>query len=501
MPKEALKELGPTLTSELALHLSQKNKISPETARKRIQRATENSEIKILDTINFAHNQSLAYLPEQFGTRLYHERLFSAMSAARSALRLPLAAMRARGGSVPNWLFPTIAGCPITAKVKQDSPKMKAKLVELGFLAEEGDYVHLTTVQPSARLKPIQIEARINVENSFLTTFGEWLKRQRFVGNQMSLRFDGQPPQFGYHQWDLVAPSYIAPIATRTKDKASPGFVVADVILGRAVNEYEVQYFIEKCANIRAHKNNRPFLAFLVADWFEPAALTLAQSAGVMFTTPKNLFGQRYSESLEEFRRVLEAKEKELEEQAIQISTLLKKIQNVELLEGMNSNLRGRLFEVIIGHCFIKQHGGTVLHGKHFKDPNDPKKDWDCDVLQLTPGSFLRACECKGYAGSTMVTVDDVKKWFSIIVPIIRTHYGSQDYPEQEFSFWTSGTFEDDAMELLKQIQGTCKKYHIAFKTGDELATLIEQVGDPTIKAAYKLWFRRRLKKRKEQAA
>lgn len=489
MPKAALKKLGPSLTAQLASHLCQEHRISADTARKRIQRATENGEVKILKAVNFAHNQSFAYLPEHYGTKFYHERLFEAMTEAKSALRLPLAALRARGGSIPDRLFPTISGCPISSEFKQDSQKLKQKLLDLGFIVQDADYIHLATVKGRDRLTQAQIQATLHAENSLLTTLADWLQRQRFIGNQMSFRFSDELPQSGYHQWDFVAPSYIAPLATRTKQKATPGFVVADVILGRAINQYEVQYFLEKCSNIRVHQKNRPFLAFLVADWFDQEALNLAQANGVIFTTPKNLFGSKFAEALEEFRKILEEKDNRLEEQAAQYSALLARIQNLAFVDKLNDNLRGQLFEVIVGHCFAKMNVGTVQLGKPFKDPTEAKY-WDCDVLQTSESMSLRACECKGYRGQTKVTLDDAKKWFRKIVPIIRDYFNVSDYPDQEFSIWTSGEFEDDALKWIKELAANCKKFKVAYKSRDELSQIIEKVGDPTIKDAYNRWFK-----------
>lgn len=489
MPKQLLKQNGPSLTSVLATELRLRDEISQETARKRIQRAIESGEIKTLDNVNFAHNQSFAFLPEHNGTRLFHERLFEAMTEAKSALRLPLAAMRARGGSIPASMFPTFSGLPIESKFKQHSGTLKKNLLDLGFLTEEGDLLHLAHDSQKYRITPAHMQGRINAENALLVTFADWLKRQRLVGNQMTFRSGDQVPQSCGFQWDFVAPSYVAPLATREKGKATPGFIVCDVILGRSVTAHEVQYFIEKCASIRSHPTNRPIMAFLICDWFDQEALNLAQSTGVIFTTPKNLFGSNFAEALESFRKVLEEKETIIEQQAAKISALLEKIDKLEFVESLKDNLRGELFELIVGHCYGKLNLGTIELGRKFKDLHEDKS-WDCDVLQVHYGMALRGCECKGYRGTTKVDVEVVKKWFSKIVPIIRKHFGVQDYPQQEFSIWTSGEFEDNAVELLKELSSKTKKFKISWKDGTELSKIVEQVGDPSIKQSYKRWFK-----------
>lgn len=487
MLRTALAEIGPCLTSTLSKHVHEKYGISKAAARKQIERATARGEIKIIADLNFAHNASFAYLANQYGTKTFNESLFSAMEEARSVLRLPLAAMRARGGCIPEALFPTFSGLPIKTGLQMDSEDLKEKLLNLTLIELEDGYLKFGAKDV---INPIQVNARLRVEASILQAFSSWLKGQRLIGNQMSLRADNKPPQFGFYQWDFVAPSYIYPLATRSKSKATPGFVVADVIQGRKIKPREVQYFLDKCMNIRAIRANRPFMAFLIGDWFEQEALDLAQAKGVVFTTPKMLFGERFASALEELRKALEEKEIQLAEQAAKLANLLEVTDELATMKSLHDNIRGQLFEVMIGHCYQKEHGGTVIHGKHFPDLSEPSKKLDCDVLQLTPGAYLRACECKGYRGATKVTVEDAKKWFTKTVPAIRQQFGNSEYPNQSFSFCTSGEFESDALEWTKQFAESCKKYEITTCYGKECEAKIVKWGDATIRDAYKRWFK-----------
>lgn len=487
MLKAALNELGPCLTSNLAKHLSERSKITCVTARKQIERATTRGEIKILKDLNFAHNASFAYLPNQYGTKAFYDNLFAAMEEARSVLRLPLAAMRARGGCIPDALFATISGVPIKRSHQFDSERLKEKLIKLALIEKDGAFLKYGTKNV---ITPAQANARLQAELTVLSGFSGWLKGQRLIGNQMSFRFDDTVPQFGFYQWDFVAPSYVAPLATRTKAKTTPGFIVADIMLGRTVKAHEVQYFLNKCANIRSIKTNRPFMAFLIAEWFEQEALDLAQSKGVIFTTPKTLFGKKFSDALENLRKTLEHKEVQLSQQAAQLANFLEVTDELTTMKSMHDNLRGQLFEVMVGHCYQKEYGGTVLHGKHFPDVNEPSKKLDCDVLQLTPGTYLRACECKGYRGTIKVTLDDAKKWFTKTTPAIRAQHEAADYPNQEFSIWTSGEFEDDAMTWITEFAEKCKRYSIMTCSGKACEDRIKKWGDDTIKDAYKRWFK-----------
>ncbi len=500
MPKTALTKLGPCLTSKLAKHLSEKNGVTSVAARKQIERATASGDIKIVKDLHFAHNASFAYLPNQFATKIFNENLFLAMEEARSAMRLPLAAMRARGGCIPASLFPTISGVPIKSDNQLDSEDLKHNLLKLSLIEQEGGYLKFGK---KAVITPNQVAARLAAESSVLSGFSDWLKGQRLIGNQMSLRFEDKPPQFGHYQWDFVGPSYIAPLVSRSNGKSIQGYIVADIILGWKIKSREVQYFLNKCANIRAIKSNRPFIAFLIADWFEQDALDLAQAKGVVFTTPKTLFGKKFGDAQEELRKTLERKEILLEEQAAKLAKLIEVTDELTTMKSLNDNLRGQLFEVMVGHCYQKQYGGTVLHGKHFPDIADVTKKLDCDVLQLTPGTCLHACECKGYRGTNKVTLSEAKKWFNKTVPAIRQQHSNADYPHQEFSFWTSGEFEDDALEWINRFAISCKRFAVTTCFGKDCENTIQKWGDDTIKDAYKRWFKpttvRREKKNHEE--
>jgi hypothetical protein len=42
-------------------------------------------------------------------------------------------------------------------------------------------------------------------------------------------------PEYGSHEWDLTAPSYLRTLTTRSKAKVEPGFVIADVMLNEGI--------------------------------------------------------------------------------------------------------------------------------------------------------------------------------------------------------------------------------------------------------------------------
>lgn len=87
-------------------------------------------------------------------------------------------------------------------------------------------------------------------------------------------------------------------------------------------------------------------------------------------------------------------------------------------LNSMNGNLRGALFETMIGHWLSRTYHGTVRYGRLLKAKNGTA--YDSEVLLDAPGTALRAFECKN---QPRVGLKDVQHWFANGVGGIRQHY------------------------------------------------------------------------------
>jgi hypothetical protein len=53
-------------------------------------------------------------------------------------------------------------------------------------------------------------------------------------------------PRFSTFEFDICGPSYLRPIRRAGNGKLDPGFLVADIVLGRSLDEDEVRPFIRK---------------------------------------------------------------------------------------------------------------------------------------------------------------------------------------------------------------------------------------------------------------
>ena len=91
----------------------------------------------------------------------------------------------------------------------------------------------------------------------------------------------------------------------------------------------------------------------------------------------------------------------------------------------------------------------------------------EVDVISKKRES-VTVIECKGIQRAKSVTRAEVKEeWFTMKVPRIRNfllskhELGGRDF---EFSMWTTGSFEPEAVAYLEQRKESTKKYTVGWK-------------------------------------
>jgi hypothetical protein len=335
------------------------------------------------------------------------------------------------------------------------------------------------------RITEARMRARLRIEEVALFALLDWLRLQGFVtAHQASVRFGSELPQHGYFAWDLVAPSYISAFITYENRQPLPGFIVADVSLGHTMSLAGVQYFINKCEKLRAQKQ-RPSIAILVADWFDIDAFEAGRKRGLIFTTPRNLFGKDLADLLVELETLLDENASSAHRSDELLSELIAKSDTLSHLQGASVNLKADIFELIVGNCITKKFG-PVTYGRKFVDVNGG--ECEVDVLALQPNVAVTAVECKLKLTGTLVSVSEVERWFAEVVPALYKQfvqdkwYGTADY---EFSMWTNSDFHPDALQKLEKFK-QAKRYNVTWKTGQEIKLELAKYGDTRLLQQYK---------------
>lgn len=465
---------GPSLTGDILRHLENTG-ITQDTARKRLSRRQKG--IKSLSGISFPKNARFYYHEWQFGGHQYWDGLYKAVTENSPAYGAAIAAMAAHGGVVPKEFFPIVSAAPLKQKNKTGSDAVLSRLSAVGLLQETqlGD-MPVISLRPGLQT-PIDLgglPARMTVQRILLDAIADWARKLGLASyDKISVRERGTSlPQFGTHTFDLCGPSYLAPMVRYKEGKPSPGFFVCDVYLGN-LDLAAARGFIRKCVNSRAMKRLPPFLPVVVADGFEPTAFRELRAQGIVATKPSALFGQEVARGLAGLLETLKHASAIAVANPDVIETLFGQLGKIE---GAASNLRGALFELIVGHIVSREGAISIDIGRQAHVAQDTS--FEIDVFGYA-AQEIRLVECKGYAPTHKVDADEVKGWIQTKARRLHKHFRAQDeYQNRQFSFefWTSGDFTQEAIALADSISAQTDRYTVALVNGPQIRKRLSKV-------------------------
>jgi len=363
--EELLNLHGPLPSSEVKKYLLNAG-ISEEAARQRISRTR--GEVRRLSTIQLPKKESFLFLDKQYGSHEFWVALINAHSKMNSSYGVAIQSILARGGVVQLKHFEIVCGSPQKLSKHLSSSVVLSRLIACKLLKKIEDPVlgECLVVDAQSHLSVVNLDTKrvsLLIEDIIIGAVRDWLRKIGIASyNAITTRHDDKLPSFGQFSWDLAAPSYIYPLAEMSKNLI-PGFVVVDIVSG-TLSEEHVKYFVSKCRTNRQLKNMRPFLALLVAERFTKKAYQIGKSEGVLFTTPDILFGNEIAESLIELTKTLN---NAAAVAATDPDKIAKLFSSLTKIEGAAINLRGALFELIVGHMVLQGEGNSIDIGRGFK--------------------------------------------------------------------------------------------------------------------------------------
>ena len=214
-------------------------------------------------------------------------------------------------------------------------------------------------------------------------------------------------------------------------------------------------------------------MPILLAGRFSAEAFNLARSKGVVTATPGILFGSDVAKGLSALLETLNHASEVAAENPEVVVDLFDRLGKIE---GAAVNLRGALFELIVGHVVHLESQGSIDIGKLvFLIEKHPA---EIDVF-LASNVQVRVIECKGYGPDQAVKEDELRAWVVEKVPDLRKSLLSEARfrnCEFSFEFWTSGSFTAEALRLAKETIQRTKKYKIQFLNGVEVRKRIRGV-------------------------
>lgn len=475
---EVLRRFGPMTTGKAAQILQERG-LSAEAARQRISRRSAG--VMKLQGLTFPKKARFIYLESDFGTERYWSALTDAIETSNPAYAAALNGLRARGSVCLERDFDIVSGSPSKQKGQVASAVvlerlMSALLVERFSVEGFGECVglasHITGNVPWVG----PLRARLLAEGVLLDAIRGWAGRMNMASPGVTrIRDDFPPPEFATFRFDLSGPCYLQPLIRRKPESVDPGFFCADVLLGVDLDERLVTPFLRKCTMLANLRGARPFLPMLIADNFTPEALNACRKRGVMATTPASLFGEAVARGLGELLATLT---RSAGATGSQLEKLFSKLSS---LEGAAGNLRGALFELVVGHCVKSLEGGTVDIGVTVMGDRGQRAEVDVKNVRE---KAITIYECKGHQPDSMVGLKEIESWIEKKVPTIYSALSRDDRysgSKIQFEFWTIGGFMPDALDVLEGAQSTIRKYGIAWKDGKAIQDYARSLSAPGV--------------------
>lgn len=481
---EALKALGPCLSTDLTDYLVTHHRLSPAAARQRVSRGAP--QIKRLAHLPFARKARFLYHQEDYASPRYWENLYAAIFATNGPYARALGAIQARE-IVPLVHFLGACGAPIAQKKQLSARTVLDRMVAANVLVEQvlpGLGACVMTKKTSElhhqSLDELTVttRSRLVAENVLLDSLREWLRRLAMVSfNTVRMR-GAEMPRVGTFAWDLTAPSYLTSVLTRLKDKGvKPGWVVCDVLLIENAQLKHVEPFLHKVRSLDALKNIGRTMFILVAQGYDAEAFKALRSAGIMPATPKSLFGEDVADGFRELIQTLNEAAKGIVDPE-KFDQLFSKLGK---LEGAVGNMRGAFFELLVAEVVRKTASGPVKLNKICKGEDG---NAEVDVYHLNEGITAQMIECKGIAPGTLVNDEEVGLWLTKRITRVRHHLQSLGWssPLPRFELWTSGALSAQAHERVEKTRlANAKKFEIMVVEGDALRIAVKAVNDASL--------------------
>ena len=308
--------------------------------------------------------------------------------------------------------------------------------------------------------------ARTIAEGVLMDGLREWTRKLGLASyNAIEIRNAERAPKFSTFHWDLSGPSYLLPLVSVGRDGRRPGFFVADVFCDGTLDVPNIKYFLRKVRMLKAMHRVVSFMPVLLADGYTKEALRAGKAVGIIMATTRNLFGDVVAHALNSLIGTLTRAAAVAASNPDRVIGLLK---DLSAIEGAAGNLRGALFEMIVGYLVREVEGNTIDIGEIVRDP------------EVWRGRRNRRAAHKGTSGMLVLRMPCPPTRRPGSVPMkspsgLRrlTASGDSTAPKKRFQgcrfgfeIWTTGLFDDKALALLEKEKAKRKRIKIDWRDG-----------------------------------
>ena len=459
--------------------LAQSLNSSPQAARQRLSRA--DFPIQRHSGI-LPKREAFFYLAGQHDGERYWQNLLRDLREANAIYACAIDGLAARGGVVPVDEFHVVSGAPVNLRKQVPSVVVAKRLIELGVMEEKsiGDLGSCYVANSGPVMSPLtpqMFRSRRLVEGVMLDGLRMWMRRNG-VGSSDKIAIRGEDHRLmvGQFKWDLTGPCYLFPLR---RQNTLHGFVVADVFWEYQMSTFHIRYFLRKVQTYQQTSNSGLLFPVLMARGFTNDAFREGRKAGLMLTTPQNLFGIHVAEALDELLQTLQVATTNATVNEERLYDLLGRLSEID---GRARNMRGILFELIAAYIASQEFGGAIKMGVlHTHSANG--KSADLDVVCVTPPNTVHLIECKGKGPGATVSLKEVENWLGKL-PIMQDYVASQEELRERnrnYAFWTTGQFEADARAKLDQEKENRIKHPISWRDGKDMRETVTSLRLKTI--------------------
>jgi len=470
-PIEILKIKGPLLSSMLSTYLSKSNSISINTASQRIAR---NNEIKKIKGF-FVSNQSLCYLEEQNNQALL-DKLMDALQENGKKYWYCINALKLHGGVISLKYLQCYTNYPIQA-LKSHIPfqDVMQNFINQEILVYKDQYFMFSPRFAKQKTTLSSYQAIELIKDSILDHFNSLAKNIGLISYKTGEHF----AEYGKFRWAFKGVSYVG---SRKNEKNT--FLLADILVGSAYYEKDIDFFIQKLQHIKSFQNAPRVLPFLIVDNVSKKALELLKQNGIVVGLISELFGQKYAETLSELINILNNAGASLKKTPEHYLDLIKQLRKYN--EGLANNMKGILFEFLVGHIHSLNSNNSVDLGREIIENGSRH---EMDVLSVY-GTKIIIAECKAQKGK--IDIDIIDKWLGTKVPAFKRWCNKQETWQNknlQFEIWSISGYTDEARAKLEKASADSKKYKIMFFEGDEMRKIALSMKNKKMKEALDKFF------------
>ena len=427
-------------------------------------------------------NEAFLYHETDRNSQRFWDGLLRDLRGSDSIYGLAVDGLIARGGLARLRSFNVVAGSPVGQKKQVPLSRVLDNLVNAGLVerTEVGEMGDCVRLNPSVSYPPDShaFRARMIAEDVLMEGLREWTRKLGLASyNAIEIRNADGAPRFGTFHLDLSGPSYLLPLVSGGRDGRKPGFFVADVFCGGTLDVPQIQYFLRKVRMLMAMRRIVPFMPLLLADGYTKEALRAGKAVGVMMATTRNLFGDTVAHALSSLIDTLTHAAAVAAGNPDRVIGLLK---DLRAIEGAAGNLRGALFEMIVGYLVREVEGNTIDIGEIVRDPESGKTA-EIDVRRIKKGQECWFYECRARQPHAQIGADEISTWLKKVDRVWRIHRAEKRFQGCRFGFeiWTTGLFDDTALTLLEKAK--CRRLEISWRDGTDVRNYAKQAARKAI--------------------